>query len=173
MCHLPQSKVKDDFSPRFRGNAQAQLSKQTLAQADATSWHEMLTLSSHENTNPFPKQTKALPWTRKKRTFLRLCFKCCWKTEAGCQMIREIYLFLYHLWTRFPPGPITVWLILAGVKTGETSDPHACPNLQHHHGKGKDQPQSSSDHVLSPLVNAATNHEKGDGLGLLLSTDPT
>lgn len=47
ICHLPQSKVKDDLSPCFKGNAQAQFSKQRLTQADATPWHEMLTLSSN------------------------------------------------------------------------------------------------------------------------------
>lgn len=59
ICHLLQSKVKGDLSPCFKGNAQ--FSKQRLMQADATPRHEMLTLSLNENTNPFLKQTKALP----------------------------------------------------------------------------------------------------------------
>ena len=61
ICHLPQSKVKDNLSPGFKGNAQDQFSKQRLTQADATPWHEMRALSSNENTNPFLKQTKGLP----------------------------------------------------------------------------------------------------------------
>lgn len=71
--HFSKSKVKDDLSPCFKGNAQAQFSKQRLTQADATPWHEILTLSSNENTNPFSKQTKALSWRWKKRELCCFC----------------------------------------------------------------------------------------------------
>lgn len=74
--HFLQSKVKYDLSPCLKGNAQAQFSKQSLTQADATQWLEMLTLSSNENSNPFLKQTKSPPLnTGKKRELcLLLCF---------------------------------------------------------------------------------------------------
>lgn len=138
-------------------------------QADATPWHEMLTLSSIENTNLFLKQTKALPWMWKKKKRDLCCFCVLNAVEKQGQCVRWSVRSTYSFTPSgrgFPPGAITVWLIRAGVKKGETSDPHAHPNLQHHRGRGKDQPQSSSGHVpfLSPLIKAATNHRQGDEL---------
>lgn len=63
------------------------LSKQRLMQADATPWHEMLTLSSNENTNPFLKQTKALPWTWKNKREL-CCFCVLNAVEKQGQCVR-------------------------------------------------------------------------------------
>lgn len=127
---------------------------------------------SNKQKNPPLNMGKKKIWT-----LLLLCFKCCRKkTGAVHHMISEIYLLLHLLWTEFPPGAITAWLIRAGVKEGETSDPHTSLNLQHHHGRGKDQPQSSSSHVpfLSPLIKAATNHRQGGGRAVVpCSTDPT
>lgn len=84
-------------------------SKQGLKQADAIPWHEALTLSSNENTNPFLKQTKTLlsTWGKKKQTLLTLCFKCCRKPGAVHHMVGEIYLLLPLRWTELPPGAIT------------------------------------------------------------------
>lgn len=125
----------------------------------------------------FSNKQKALPWTQEKNeSFVCFCvFECCRKTGVVRQIISESYLLLHLLRTGHPRGAITFWLIQARVKKGETSDPHARLNLQHHNGRGRDQPQSSSRHItfLSPLVKAATNHRQGDGLGLLCSTDPT
>lgn len=96
------------------------------------------------------------------------------KTGHVCQMISEIYLLLHLLWTGLPPGAITVWLIWARVKKGETSDLHARLNLRYCHGRGKDQPQSNHVPFLSPLINTATNHRQRDRLwypALLTPTD--
>lgn len=162
----------------LKGSALDQLSKQSLTHADATPWHETLTLSSNENTNPFPKQTTPPHWTergREKRVVL-FCFSvsnAVEKTGAARQMISEIYLVLHFLWTSRPSGAITVWLIRAGVRRGETSDLRTRLNLQHNHGRGKDQPQSSSGHVpfLSLLVTAVPNYQKGVRSELPCSAD--
>lgn len=64
-------------------------------QAEATPWHEMLTLPLNENTNQFLSTAPV---------FLNAIKK----TGAVHQMISEIYLLLHLLQTGLPSGPITV-----------------------------------------------------------------
>lgn len=128
LCHLPQIKVKDDLSPRFKGNAQAQFSKQTVTQAS----HFMAW-----NSNPFlkwkhksvSKQTTARPWTRKKELFCICVLNAVEKQGQGVRRsLRCTYSFTSFR-QGIPQDLLQFDLFWLGWRKGRPLTPTLAPTL--------------------------------------------
>lgn len=160
----------------LKGSALDQLSKQSLTHADATPWHETLTLPSNENTNPFPKQTTPPLWTEGGGEWVLFCFSVSNAVGKQGQCVRWSVGPTYSF-TSFGQGvpqellQFDLFVLGWGEARPLTRTPASTSNATME--RGKDQPQSSSGHVpfLSPLVKAATNYRKGAWAELPCSAD--